>query len=175
MAGEEFPDVGADAQHSGMWDDSKLKLIEYSLGNVRSDIFNIRNNKCLQKEAAGHTGFEASIDGFDAVSTDDPSSSSNEDIVGSGGEDEKFVIKGGLRNGLNRIEKCIIGANKDCDLASDDLKPRNILGQAWDSTVNFIKHPWTSTHSKSNDSIEEKVETNDVVPDTGKAQINEIF
>jgi len=162
-------DAGADAKRSDMWNDDKLKLIEYSLDRFRNDTFNIRNNKYLQKEqkeAADHTGFEASIDGFDAVSSVDASSSSSEDIIGSGSEDEKFVIKGGLKaadNGLNRIEKIINDANKDCDSASDDLKSRNILGIAWDSTVNFLKHPWNSTHSKSHDSIDNKMETNNSV------------
>jgi len=145
-----------------MWDDNKLKLIEDSLGTVRKDTFTIRNDKYMKKEADDHTDIETSID-FDAASS--------EDIIGCGSDDEKFVIRGGIHpvdidNGLNRIAKCIKGANKTCDSASDHLKSRNILGNAWDSTINFLKHPWASTHPKSIDSVEKSMEPNDLVPDS---------
>ncbi|XP_037031373.1 uncharacterized protein LOC119070932 isoform X2 [Bradysia coprophila] len=163
----------ADSEKENVWDESKLRLIEYSLGSIRNDVFNMRNNdKYMQKEA-DDGGFGAIFDGFDAVSSiDNPL---KEDIVGSGSEEEKFVIKGGLKtphNGLKRIEKSINHANKDCDTASDSLESSNIFGwkknrsgsfgNAWDSTVNFLKHPWSSVQSNSNQSLDKNMETNEV-------------
>lgn len=172
MAGEDFP--GADTYKEKVWDESKLRLIEYSLGTVRNDVCNMRNNdKYMQKEA-DDGGFGASADGFDAVSSID--NSLKEDIVGSGNEEEKFVIKGGLKaphNGLTRIEKSIHDANKDCDAASDNLESSKIfgwkktksgydaLGNAWDSTVNFLKHPWSSVQTESNQSLDKNMESDE--------------
>ncbi|KAG4070872.1 hypothetical protein HA402_011098 [Bradysia odoriphaga] len=167
----------ADSEKENVWDENKLRLIEYSLGSIRNDVFNMRNNdKYMQKEA-DDGGFGAIFDGFDAVSSiDNPS---KEDIVGSGSEDEKFVIKGGLtapHNGLRRIEKSVNDANKDCDTAFDNLESSKIFGwkknkpgyesfgNAWDSTVNFLKHPWSSTQSNSNQSLDKNMETNAVEP-----------
>lgn len=177
MAGKEFSMT--DANKENVWDESKLKLIEYSLNTVRNDTMNIRKDKYMQKEV-DDGGFGAAVDGFD----DFNASASTEDIVGSGSEDEKFVIKGGLKtaDGLTRIAKCINDANVDCNAASDNLESTNLfdwkktktgydaLGNAWDSTVNFLKHPWSSMQKES--SIEEKMEPNDVVPDSVNLTIN---
>lgn len=152
-----------------IWCGRKLNLIEYSLGTVCNDTCNIRNDKFLQKEA-DQTGFEATIDGLDSVSSVDLAT--NEDIVSSGSEDKKFVIKGGLKasdvdNDLDRIAKWINGANKNCDSACDDLKSANMVSNAWDSTVNFLKHPWTSTHTVNHGPmIDNKMESNDIVPES---------
>lgn len=189
MVDKELP--GADSEKENVWDESKLRLIEYSLGNIRNEVFNIRNNdKYMQKEA-DDGGFGAIADGFDAVSSiDNPS---KEDIVGSGSEEEKFVIKGGLKtphNGLRRIEKSINYANKDCDTASDNLESSKIFGwkknksgyesfgNAWDSTVNFLKHPWSSVQSDSKKSLDKNMETNEVDPPDGSdlsIKQNEVF
>lgn len=173
MAGNAFPGLEhakhTDANKEDIWDESKLKLIEYSLRTVHHDTMNIRNDKYMRKEA-DDGGFGASADGFVASTPD-------EDIIGSGSEDEKFVIKGGLKTGdsLTRIANCTSDANVDCDSASDNLESSKLfnwnksksdaLGNAWDSTVNFLKHPWTSMHKDSNPSIDEKIESNEVVPD----------
>jgi len=108
----------------------------------------------MQKEA-DDGGFGASASGFDAVSSVD--SSSVEDIVGSGSEHEKFVIKGGLHP----------SDSSESSNRSDCKKTKNgydAFGKAWDSTVNFLKHPWTSMHTESNHPIEEKMESNEVLP-----------
>lgn len=172
-SGNEFP--GADADEENVWDESKLKLIEYSLGTARNDVRN--NYKYMQKEADDGC-FGATAAGFDAVSSiDNPS---KEDIVGSGSEEEKFVIKGGLKiphNGLTRIANSINDANKDCDAASDNLESSKIfgwkktksgydaLGNVWDSTVNFLKHPWSSVQTESSQSLDKNMETNEAYPD----------
>lgn len=187
MVDKEIPDVedtgSLDEEH--IWDESKLKLIEYSLGDFRNDILNVRNNRCMQKQ--GHdSGFQESTCGCDRLNENfnvchiDSPEKPKEDIVGSGGKHEKFVIKGGLKNGadngLTKIAHCITGAQKSCDSASEKLEPNNIsawkktktftidaanstadametgydaIGNAWDSTVNFLRHPWNATPAQT--------------------------
>lgn len=185
MVGKEFPSSDVEEIESfespeeRVWDESKLKLIEYSLGNIRNDTFNVRNNRCMQKQG-DDSGFQATTDGFDTLN-ENYLGKPMEDIVGSGGMHEKFVIKGGLKiepthNGLTKISNCINGAQKSCDSASDKLEANNVsawkktktfsaeaanstadaietgydaIGNAWDSTVNFLKHPWSATQTES--------------------------
>lgn len=184
MAFKEFPDF-EDAKWTdenstdkeNIWDENQLKLIEDSLRSVRNDTFNMRNDKYLRKEA-DDGGFGASADGFDAVFSVD--SSSNEDIVDGDSEEENVLIKGELKtaDSLTRIAKSINDANVGCDSASDNLESSNLfdwkktktgydaLGNVWDSTVNFLKQPWTSMHTESNHLMDTKMDSNEVVPDS---------
>lgn len=184
MAGKEFPDFEEakwtdenSTDKENIWDENQLKLIEDSLRNVRNDTFNMRNDKYLRKEA-GDVDFGASVDGFDAVSSVD--SSSNENIADGDSEEENVLIKGELKtaDSLTRIAKSINDANVGCDSASDNLESSNLfdwkktktgydaLGNVWDSTVNFLKQPWTSMQTESTHLIDTKMDSNEVVPDS---------
>lgn len=97
---------------------------------------------------------------WDAVfpNVDAKTPESNEDIVGSGEDDTKFVIKGGFNREISAWKKTktftIDAANSTAD-AIETGYDAVVDGActAWNSTVGFLEHAWDGK-TKCNDSVD---------------------